>query len=211
MKQWKQIQDANTSTDRLISEIEPVVKKRKDSAFDSKMLELKLMDENKTKKAAIILQNFLIPILFLPVKKTLFSILKMNLKEWNWQIFCTIYSNLVKKMDEQKYFKILSELDISAHLVYRTHAKKVLDEFSSEEKDEQPTRKQKKAATTTTKTTKKKIKDKRKMQSQKSMRAKRRQMRTRVEIAGLSIDDVLKLHNIYLKGPASFGNKKNAK
>ena len=30
------------------SEIEPVVKKRKDSAFDSIMLELKLMDENKT-------------------------------------------------------------------------------------------------------------------------------------------------------------------
>ena len=39
------------------SEIEPVVKKRKDSAFDSVMLELKLMDENKTKRAAIILKK----------------------------------------------------------------------------------------------------------------------------------------------------------
>ena len=74
--------DADTSTDKLItrtrsigdgtsdpddvksesfvsddSEIEPVVKKRKDSAFDSIMLELKLMDENKTKRAKIILKK----------------------------------------------------------------------------------------------------------------------------------------------------------
>ena len=98
--------DADTSTDRRIartrriddgisdpddakselfvsddSEIEPVVKKRKDSAFDSIMLELKLMDENKTKRAAIILKKFLILILFLLVKRIMFSILKMNLKE----------------------------------------------------------------------------------------------------------------------------------
>ena len=39
------------------SEIEPVVKKRKDSGFDSIMLELKLMDENKTKRAAKILKK----------------------------------------------------------------------------------------------------------------------------------------------------------
>ena len=39
------------------SEIEPVLKKRKDSAFDSIMLEPKLMDENKTKRAAIILKK----------------------------------------------------------------------------------------------------------------------------------------------------------
>ena len=74
--------DADTSTDRRIirtrstgdgtsdpddvkselfvsddSEIEPVVKKRKDSAFDSIMLELKLMDENKTKRASFILKK----------------------------------------------------------------------------------------------------------------------------------------------------------
>ena len=78
----KKLQDADTSTDRLItrtgsifdgtsdpddvksesfvsddSEIEPAVKKRKDSALDSKMLELKLMNENKTKRAAIILKS----------------------------------------------------------------------------------------------------------------------------------------------------------
>ena len=47
---------------------------------------------------------------------------------------------------------------------------------------------------------------KKKVQSQKSMRAKRRQTKTRVEKPGLSIDDMKKLENLYLKGPASFGN-----
>ena len=37
------------------SEIEPVVKIRKDSAFDPIMLGLDLADENKTERAAIIL------------------------------------------------------------------------------------------------------------------------------------------------------------
>ena len=40
------------------------------------------------------------------------------------------------------------------------------------------------------------------------MRAKRRQTKTRVEKTGLSKDDVKKLDNLYLKGPASFGNAK---
>ena len=40
------------------------------------------------------------------------------------------------------------------------------------------------------------------------MRAKRRQSKTRVEKTGLSIDDVKKIGNLYLKGPASFGNAK---
>ena len=72
----KKVQDADTNTDWSIkrtkssgdvtsdaddvrsesffsddSEIEPIVKKRRDSAFDSIMLELKLVDENKTKKS----------------------------------------------------------------------------------------------------------------------------------------------------------------
>ena len=41
------------------------------------------------------------------------------------------------------------------------------------------------------------------------MRAKTRQMKTRLEKTGLSIDDMKKLNNLYLKGPASFGNAKN--
>ena len=52
------------------------------------------------------------------------------------------------------------------------------------------------------------LRQKKKVQSQKSMRAKRRQSKTRVEKTGLSIDDVKKLDNLYLKGPASFGNAK---
>ena len=52
------------------------------------------------------------------------------------------------------------------------------------------------------------LKQKKKVQSQKSKRAKRRQTKTRVENTGLSIDDVKKLDNLYLKGPASFGNAK---
>ena len=35
-----------------------------------------------------------------------------------------------------KYSKILSELDISADLVYNTHAKKVVDQFYSEDEKE---------------------------------------------------------------------------
>ena len=102
----KKLQDADTSTDRLItrtrsigdgtsnpddvksesfvtddSEIEPVVKKRRDSAFDSKMLELKLMDENNTKKSYNYPVKNLIPIQFLLVKRIIFCILDMNLKE----------------------------------------------------------------------------------------------------------------------------------
>ena len=40
------------------------------------------------------------------------------------------------------------------------------------------------------------------------MRAKKQLTKTRVEKTGLSIDDVKKLDNLYLKGPASFGNAK---
>ena len=52
------------------------------------------------------------------------------------------------------------------------------------------------------------LKQKKKTQNQKSMRAKRRQTKTRVEKTGLSIDDVKKIDNLFLKGPASFGNAK---
>ena len=52
------------------------------------------------------------------------------------------------------------------------------------------------------------LKQKKKRKTKKSVRAKTRQMKTRVENTGLSIDDVKKLDNLYLKGPASFGNAK---
>ena len=52
------------------------------------------------------------------------------------------------------------------------------------------------------------LRQKKKVQSQKSMRAKTRQTKARVEKTGLSTDDVKKLDNLYLKGPASIGNAK---
>ena len=99
----KKVQDADTNTDRSIkrtkssddvtsdvrtesffsddSEIEPIVKKRRDSAFDSIMLELKLVDENKTKRAANILKKISIQLIFLLVKRRTFCTLTMSLKD----------------------------------------------------------------------------------------------------------------------------------
>ena len=161
--------DADTSTDRRIirtrstgdgtsdpddvkselfvsddSEIEPVVKKRKDSAFDSIMLELKLMDENKTKRAAIILKKIFDSNTVSISEEN--NVLHIEDEPQGVKVTNFLYNlqQPTKKIDVQKYSKILSELDIAAHLVYNTHAKKVLDEFYSEEEEEQPTRKQKK-------------------------------------------------------------------
>ena len=92
-------------------------------------------------------------------------------------------------------------------MVYNTHAKKVLDEFYSEAEEEQPTRKQKKQRQQQ-KQPRGRSETKEKTQNQKSMRAKIRQTKTQVQKTGLSIDDVKKLDNLYLKGPASFGNEK---
>ena len=104
----KKVQDADTNTDRSIkrtkksgdatsdaddvgtesffsddSGIEPIVKKKRDSAFDSIMLEQKLVDENRTKSAAIILSKIFnsIQIMFLIVKRLTFCTLTMSLKE----------------------------------------------------------------------------------------------------------------------------------
>ena len=187
------------------SEIEPVVKKRKDSAFDSIMLELRLMDENKTKNAAIILKKFFDSDTVSISEEN--NVLHIEDEPQGVKVTNFLYNlqQPTKKIDVQKYSKILSELDIAAHLVYNTHAKKVLDEFYSEEEEEQPTRKQKKQQQ---KQPRGRSETKEKVQSQKSLRAKRRQTKTRVENTGLSIDDVKKLDNLYLKGPASFGNAK---
>ena len=125
------------------SEIEPVVKKRKDSAFDS-MLELKLMDENKTKRAAIILKKIFDSNTVSISEEN--NVLHIEDEPQGAKVTYFLYNLQLstKKIDVQKYSKILSELDIVAHLVNNTHAKKVLDEFYSEEEEEQPTRKQKK-------------------------------------------------------------------
>ena len=110
-----------------------------------------------------------------------------------------------KTIDVQKYSKILTELDLAAHLVYNSHAKKVLGEFYSEE---QPIRKEKKTAAATTKTRGRSETKENCFEAINSMRAKRRQRKTRVEKTEFSIDDVKKFDNFYLKRPASFGNAK---
>ena len=76
------------------SEIEPIVKKRKDSAFDSIMLELKLVDENKTKRAAIILNKIFNSNNVSISEETI--ILHIN-DEPQGVDFCTIYDNQQKK------------------------------------------------------------------------------------------------------------------
>ena len=107
------------------------------------MLEPKLMDENKTKRAAIILKkNFDSDTVSIIEENNVLHIEDepQGVKVAN---FLYILRQPTKKIDVQKYSKILSELDIAAHLVYNTHAKRVFDEFYSEEEEEQPTRKQK--------------------------------------------------------------------
>ena len=76
--------------------------------------------------------------------------------------------------------------------------KKVLDEFYSEEEEKQPTRKQKNSSSNNNNkdNQEKDLRQKRTIQSQKSMRAERRQTKTRGKETGLSIDDVKKLDNL---------------
>ena len=100
------------------------------------------MDENKTKRAAIILKKmFDSDTISISEENNVLHIedepqgVKMTNFLYNLQ-------QPTKKIDVQKYSRILSKLDIAAHLVYNTHAKKVLDEFYSEAEEEQPTRKQ---------------------------------------------------------------------
>ena len=99
-----------------------------------------------------------------------------------------------KKIDVQKYSKILSELDIAAHLIYNTHAKKILDDFYCEEEEEQPTRKQK-IQQQQQKQPRGRSETKEKSAKPKVEESKKRQTKTRVEKTGLSIDDVKKLYS----------------
>ena len=105
-KKNNSVQDADTNTDRSIkrrtssgdaasdadyvkpelffsdgSEIEPIVKTWKTSAFDSTLSELKLVDENKTKELQFSFIKFSIQILFLLVRRLTFSTLTMSLNE----------------------------------------------------------------------------------------------------------------------------------
>ena len=99
-----------------------------------------------------------------------------------------------KKIDVQKYSKILSELDIAAHLIYNTHAKKFSMIFTAKKRKSNRL-KNKRYSSSNKNNQEEDLKQKKKVQSQKSTRAKKRQTKTRVEKTGLSIDDVKKLYS----------------
>ena len=63
----------------------------------------------------------------------------MNLKEWSYK-FRVPSTSTCKTINFQSFPKKFIELDLTAHLVYNNHAKKVLDEFFSKKEEEQPTR-----------------------------------------------------------------------
>ena len=100
------------------------------------MLELKLVDENKTKRAAIILNKIFNSNNVSISEET--NILHINDEPQGVDVTSFLYNlqQPTKKIDLSKYTKILSELDISADLVYNTHAKKVVDQFYSEDEKE---------------------------------------------------------------------------
>ena len=110
------------------NEIKPVVKKRKDSAFDSIMLELKLMDENKTNRAG----KFLIPFLFLLLKRIVLLI-----ENEPHGVMLTIFLYNLQQPTQKNTCEIIPKIYPWVHI---THAKKDLDEFYSAGEEKQPTR-----------------------------------------------------------------------
>ena len=214
----KKVQDADTNTDRSIkrtkssgdatsdaddvgiesffsvdSEIEPIIKKRRDLAFDSIMLDLKLVDKNKTKRAAIILNKNFNSNNVSICEET--NILHFHDEPQGVDVTSFLY-NLQQptKNDLSKYSKILSELDISADLVYNTHAKKVVDHIYSEDEKETASRQPKQK---TKKEQEGRRSDRRKnRQRHETMKVKRRQRKRRVEKTGISIEDVRKVDKL---------------
>ena len=116
-------------------EIEPSLKKRQ-SDFDSIMSEVELM-ENKIQRAEIILNKILSsetvsiedPSGFLHIEDKPMRV-KVSTFLYNLQ-------QPTKKIDLAVYTNILHELKIPPHLVSNTHAKKVLKEVYSDEKEEE--------------------------------------------------------------------------
>ena len=91
------------------------------------------MDENKTKRAAIILKKIDPDALFFSEENNVLHIedepqfVKVTNFLYNFQ-------QPTKKIDVQKYSKIMSELNIAAQLVYNTHAKKILLNFTAKKR-----------------------------------------------------------------------------
>ena len=94
------------------------------------------MDENKTRRAAIILN-----IIFNSNSDSISeetNILHIDDEPQGVEVASFLYKlqQATKKIDLSNYSQILSELDISADLVYNTHSKKVVDQLYSEDEKE---------------------------------------------------------------------------
>ena len=122
------------------SEIEPVVKKQRKSE-DSILLELDFMNKNQIKRSKIIL-DLINQSETVTVESN--DVLHVN-KEGLGIKASTFLYNLqqpTKKIDIEKYSKILIALNISPHLVANTHAKQILEASSESEQEFFPIREQ---------------------------------------------------------------------
>ena len=124
------------------SEIEPVVKKqRRSDDFTSIMIELEVMNKNQIKRSKIILD-----LINQSETVTIESndVLHVNKEKLGIKASTFLYNlqQPTKKIDIEKYSKILFALDISPHLVANTHAKHILEASSESEQEFFPSREQ---------------------------------------------------------------------
>ena len=123
------------------SEIEPVVKKQKSKDFDSILLELDFMNKNQIKKSKIIL-DLINQSETVTVESN--DVLHVNKERLGIKASTFLYNlqQPTKKIDIEKYSKILIALNISPHLVANTHAKQILEASSESEQEFFPSREQ---------------------------------------------------------------------
>ena len=124
------------------SEIEPVVKKqRKGDDFTSIMIELEVMNKNQIKRSKIILD-----LINHSEKVTIESndVLHVNKETLGIKASTFLYNlqQPTKKIDIEKYSKILIALNFSSHLVAKTQAKQILEASSESEHEFFPSREQ---------------------------------------------------------------------
>ena len=121
------------------SEIEPEVKKQKSKDFDSILLELDFMNKNQIKRSKIIL-DLINQSETVTVESN--DVLHVNKERLGIKASTFLYNlqQPTKKIDIEKYSKILIALNISPHLVANTHAKQILEASSESEQEFFPTR-----------------------------------------------------------------------
>ena len=175
------------------SEIEPIVKKCTTTTFQSKMRDLGVMEKNKIGRAEIILSKILeSPTVSIEDPGGINHIdnqplgLKASTFSYNTQ-------QSTKKIDIQKYSRALLALEISPHLVSNTYAKQILEASASEEDFLQAHEDNQEAVI--------------KLPTEKKRAQEKRRQKTRPNSKkGLTSSEKKTLDQLYLKGPASFGN-----